>query len=123
MDERECDEEALLLPAREGHEPGVALAVEAQAGEQRLAVHHAFVERRPEVHRLPHLDPLLEVGLLVLHADALPERGGVAVRVETEHADRAAVLPTQSLEAFHRGGLARAVGADQAEDLALEDVE
>ena len=91
VDQRERDEEPLLLAARQRHEPGVALGVESEPREQRVGVDDARVERRPEVDGLPDLDPLLELGLLMLHADALPQRGGVAARVETEHGDGAAV--------------------------------
>src|SRR5690606_23868311 len=53
------------------------------------------------------------------HADLLAQPPPVLGRVEPEHADRAAVAPPQPFDALHRGGLAGAVGAEDAEDLAL----
>src|SRR5205823_798452 len=87
------DEQALLLAAGERHEPGVALGLEAELGEQRVGVGGAGVERLPEVHGLPDLDPFLELRLLVLDADALAEGVAVAPRVEAKDRDRALVRP------------------------------
>ena len=80
------------------------------------------VERRPEVHRFPDLDALLQLRLLMLHADP----GGARRRrdgIEAEHGDGAAVGRRGPLHALHRRRLARAVGADQAEDLAVVHLE
>ena len=57
--QRQGDEQPLLLSARQRHEPGVALVVESELPEQRLAVDRGRIERSPEGDRLPHLDPLL----------------------------------------------------------------
>ena len=81
------------------------------------------VERRPELHRLPHLDPLLQLRLLQLHADPLLQLVDVAEGIEAEHADRTAVGRPDALDAFHGRGLAGSVRADQAEDLTVGDVE
>src|ERR1700750_3184342 len=43
----------------------------------------------PQVHRLPHLDALLELGLLVLHADPLAEGRGLADGLQAQDRDRA----------------------------------
>src|SRR4029079_8540613 len=69
VDERERDEEPLLLSARETHERRVALFAEPELVEQRAPVDRARVERSPQVDRLPHADTLLQLGLLELHAD------------------------------------------------------
>ena len=123
VDQGERDEETLLLPARQGHEPGVALRGQAQLIEEAVAVHAVAIERGPEVHRLPDLDAFLELRLLELDADPLLQRHGVPARVEAEDGNRAAVGRAQAFDALHGGGLAGAVGPDQAEDLARLDVE
>ena len=88
-----------------------------------MAVHRSPVQRRPQAHGFADLDALLKLRLLQLDADALQERDGVAKRIEAEHGDAPAVGDTQSLDALHRRRLAGAVRADEAEDLALEDLE
>jgi len=47
----------------------------------------------------------------------------VGLRIQPEDPDLAGVTPPQALHAFHRGGLARAVRAEDAEDLSSLDVE
>src|SRR4051812_28486401 len=60
VDQRQRDEEALLLSAGERHEPGVAFAFESELREERVAVRYgARVQGAPKVDRLPDLDPLL----------------------------------------------------------------
>src|SRR5262249_50843234 len=73
--------------------------------------------------RFLHLDALLQLRFLQLHANALLETTHVAERIEAEHGNLARVGRAQPFSAFQRGGLAGAVGADQAEDLAGLDVE
>ena len=88
VDERQGDEQALLLAARQRHEPRVALVGEAQLLEQAIAVaDRLLVERRPQVDRLPHLDALLQVRLLQLHADPFLQLIDVAKRIEAQHRD------------------------------------
>ena len=83
VDERERDEEPLLLAARQRHEPGVALVGEPELLEQPSpSATGLSIERGPEIDRLPHLDALLELRLLQLHADALLQRVDVANRIE-----------------------------------------
>src|SRR5579863_2360470 len=69
VDQSQGDEQALFLPARQSHEPGIPLIVEAELFQQALAVHGLGVKRGPQVHGLPHLDPLLELRLLELHSN------------------------------------------------------
>jgi hypothetical protein len=63
------------------------------------------------------------VALLQLDADPGSQSGPVGPRVEPEHPDPAGVGHPDALQAFHRRCLARAVRADDAEDLALLDRE
>src|SRR5689334_1533457 len=60
VDQSERDEETLLLPARQRHEPRVAFLGEAELLEEMIADGNRFlVKRCPQVHRLPDLDSLL----------------------------------------------------------------
>ena len=116
--ECEGDEEALLLPAGERHEPRVALLVEPELPEQPVAVGGVRIERLPEGDRLPHLDPLLELRLLQLHPDAELQRAPVADRVESEDLNPPRVGCPQPFDALQRRRLPGAVRSDEAEDLA-----
>ena len=78
VDERERDEEPLLLAAGQRHEPRVALVAQTELLDQRSPSTRLPVERRPEADGFPHLDALLELRLLELHADALLQRVDVA---------------------------------------------
>ena len=124
VDEGQGNEQPLLLAPRQGHEPGVALVGEAELFEQAIAVaDRLLVERRPQVDRLPYLDALLQVRLLQLHADALLQLVDVAKGIQAQHRDGAPIGLADALDALHGGGLAGAVRADQAKNLALVDVE
>ena len=124
VDERQRDEQPLLLPAGERHEPGVPLLGEPELREKPLAFRCGpAVEREPQIDGFPHLDPLLQLRLLQLDADALLQRIHVAKRIEAEHGDGAIIGLAQPLDAFHRRRLARAIRSDEAEDLALVDLE
>jgi len=88
VDQRQGDEQSLLLPARQVHEPGIALVGESQLVEQPVTVRRlSLVKRRPKVHGLPDLDPLLELRLLQLRPDPVLERVHIAKRVQPEHRD------------------------------------
>jgi hypothetical protein len=64
---------------------------------------------------------LVEVGVLGQEADVLAERG--LAHVAPEHLRAAAARADQGEQDLQRGGLARAVRADEAEDLALAHAE
>ena len=124
VDERQRDEQPLLLAARERHEPArLRFSVRPSWSSSSSPFDRARVERRPEIDGLPHLDALLQLRFLQLDADAVLERVRVLARVEPQDRDGAAVGLAEALDALHRRGLARAVRADQPEDLALEHVE
>ena len=124
VDERQRDEQPLLLSARQRHEPGVALFGKTELLEKTLALADGLlVERRPQVHRFPHLDAFLEMGLLELDTDAILQLIDVAKRIEAQDGNAAAVGSPNPLHAFHRRGFSGAVGPDQPEDLAVPDFE
>src|SRR5260370_12858361 len=70
VDQRKRDKQPLLLASGEVHKPGVPLVREAELCEQVFAFYRfLLVERGPQVNRLPHFDPLLQLRLLELNAD------------------------------------------------------
>ena len=123
VDERERDEEPLLLAARERHEPRVAFLAQPELIDEPIAVDRMTIERRPERHGLANFDALLQLRRLQLHADAFLQRVHIASGIESQHRDAAAIDAPQALDALHRRRLARAVRADQAEDLSGVHVE
>src|SRR5258708_28006716 len=119
-DQRKRNEQSLLLAAREGHEPGISLFDQAKLFEQPFPVDRFLsVKRSPEVHRLPHFDPLLQLRLLQLNSDPLLQFVHVPERIKTEHRDSAPVRPAQAFDALHRSRLTSAVRPDQAKDLTI----
>src|SRR5690606_4617114 len=122
-DECEGDGQALLLTARQLAELLVAVRGEVEEVQELGGVGLLGVERAEDVERLTDGDLVVERGLLELDADVLADGPGVRLRVAPEEAHRAAVRAAQAGEALDRGGLARAVGAEDAEDLAAGDVE
>ena len=78
----QIDADALLLSAGQRHEPGVTLGGEPKALDERGGVDGARIERRPQVDRLPDLDPLLQLRFLKLDAHAALQGVGVAARVQ-----------------------------------------
>ncbi len=123
VDEGERDEQPLLLPARERHEPGLPLVAEAELLEQPPAVDGSGIERRPESDRLLYFDPLLQLRFLQLHADSLLQAAHVTKRIEPEHRNLSGIRRPQPFDALQRGGLAGAVWANQAEDFPRLDLE
>ena len=63
-------------------------------------------------------DLLLQVGGLQADADAVLELAGLDFGIAAEDADAAAAARAQAFQDFDGGGLAGAVGAEQAEDFA-----
>jgi len=80
-------------------------------------------DRGEEPHRLGDPDLVRQCGVLQLAADAPPDLGHLAARVEPEHRDLPGVGVPQSLQALDSCGLAGAVGSEDAEDLPSRDVE
>jgi len=78
---------------------------------------------REQVQHLPHLHALGQVRLLELAADTAAELLRVGERVHAEDPHDPAVRPAQPREARDGRGLAGAVRAQQAEDLAAPHLE
>jgi len=82
VDQRQGDEQPLLLASRERHEPGVPLVGKTELFQQAIAVDCHGVEGGPEVKRLPYLDPLLELRLLELHSNTTLQRINIAKGID-----------------------------------------
>ena len=123
VDEGQGDEQALFLASRQRHEPGVPLVEQPELFEKGVAVDRVGVERRPQMQRFPHSDALLELGLLKLDANAILELIDVSKWIEREDRHRSSLRCPKPFDTLHRRGLASAVGADEAEDLALPNLE
>ena len=83
----------------------------------------AWIEAAEQVDELGHRQLRVQGGGLEADPDARLERVGAAGDVDAEDADLAPVGLAQPLEDLDGRGLARTVRAEQAEDLALRDVE
>src|SRR5688572_16772067 len=124
INQRQCNEQALLLSARQRHELRIALLHEAELLEESFAIRdRPPIQGGPQMHRFPNFDALLELSLLQLCTYPLLQRVDVAKWIESEHGDRSTIRSPQSLNALHRRRLSGAVRADEPEDLAVEHVE
>ena len=99
------------LVSRFPDSPSLSISARQSAG--------VAVERAVQLERLAHAEALGQLAVLKLGPEPLPQLAAVADRVQAEHADRAAVRGAQPFDALDRGGLARTVGAEDPEDLAL----
>ncbi len=115
--------QALLLSARERHVVGVGLVDELHEVEQLPRVPAPRVVAAVEVQRLTGRDLVEQARALELDAEARADLPAVVAQVEAEDLDLALVRLGQSLDHLQGGGLAGAVGAEEAEDLAPLDVE
>jgi hypothetical protein len=100
-----------------------AFSGQPPALEQLTPVGRVRVERGIELERLTYLQLLRQLGLLQLHAYPLVQPVSVGPRIEAEDPDLPVVTFPQALQALDRGGLARAVRAEDAEDLTPVHVE
>ncbi len=122
-DQRERDGQTLFLPSRELPEGGVALLGQAEVVDEPGWIGGVAIERGVQVECLPHSKLIGQFTLLELDADLLTQRVAIAAGIQAQHADRAGVRCPQPGDGFDGGGLARAVRAEDREDLALLDRE
>ena len=122
-DQRERERQALLLPARHAPHQRVPRVLEPDQVEQPFRVVGVVVVGGEQLQRLERLHARVEPAFLQHHADARAQLVAVAPRVDAEHAHLAGVGSAVALEDLDRGGLARAVRAEQAEHLAGRDRE
>ena len=91
--------------------------------DQLARVGRLLVERGEQLERLADGDPVGQLALLELDADEAPESLAVPPGIEPEDADRARVGRPETGDRLDGRGLAGAVRAEDAEDLALLDGE
>src|SRR5438552_18392018 len=82
-----------------------------------------LVKRCPEVYRLPHFDPLLQLRLLELNSDTLLPLVDLSKGIKTQNRDAASVGRTQTCDALHRGTSSRAIWPDQTKYLSVVALE
>jgi hypothetical protein len=121
VQQRQHEEQPLLLTAAHGPEGGRQLAGQPEALEQARGV--ARPPGREQRHGLADPQAIGQGRALQLAADQLPHAVRVAHRIESEHAHGPGVGPAQSLDALDRGRLAGAVGPDEAEHLAGGEIQ
>lgn len=118
------DRQPLLLPTGQPSELGVELVGEAQGVDQLPPVGRLSIERAVQPHRLGDGELVGQLALLQLRAEHVPQlTGWVAVWIDAADPDAARVRGAQPLDTLDGRGLARPVGPQNAEDLALFDGE
>jgi len=121
VEQGQGEKKALLLATAQRRKWGPLLVGEAEGAEQAGT---GRGPRSPEqLHRLRYPQPVGQGRGLQLAADHRAQPRTVHRRVEAEDLDGAAIGAPQALDAFDRRGLAGSVGTEQADDLALFDVE
>ena len=123
VDEGQRQREPLALTARERVERGIRLLGQREARQQRVGLGPNPVERSEQPDRLARRDPALQRRGLQRRANALPHLAGMPARVDAANLDAPRIRRAQADHAFEGGGLAGAVGTNQAEDLAVFNVE
>ena len=118
VDQTQRNGQPLLLSARKRGVESLALVPELQALQQIVRIEHAAVERAEKMQRFDDLDLVGQIGGLQADADAVFELRFLLVGIVIEHADIAAGALADAFENLDGGGLAGAVGAEQAEDFA-----
>src|SRR3990172_2138798 len=117
VNQGDSDGEALLLAAGEGLDERTALLIEGESRQEPLERRTVAEQCGERAQRL--LDGQLrpERLRLELHADAVLDGGALADGVEAEEGDAAAVRLAPAFDHLQGGGLAGAVGAQDAERL------
>ncbi len=122
-DERERERQALLLPARHAPHERVLRLPQPDEVEEPVGVVGRVVVRGEQPEGLEGADTGIEAALLEHHADPGAQARAVTHGVETEDPHGPAVGRAVALEDLDRGGLAGAVGPEEAEHLAGGDGE
>jgi hypothetical protein len=114
---RPAGRQALLLAAGQLGEGGVPPVAEPEPLDQLVRVGRGPVERGVQAQRLADPELVRQLAVLQLDPDQFAQLTVVALGVQAEYADPAAVRCAQAHDAFHGGGLAGPVRPEDAEDL------
>src|SRR5262249_21251315 len=117
-DEGAGDGEALALAAGELADAGVGLLLQLHAADDLVGLEAVAVEAAEQGDGLAHQQFFGELRFLERDADAVLDGGVVAAPAQAEGFDVAGGGLRESLDDLDGGGLAGAVGAEQAEALA-----
>ena len=123
VDEGEGERQALPLSARERLERRVGLLEEREALQEGRRLRFPLIERAKEGQRLARRDLVLESSRLQRRADLFFHLARPLPGIEAADLDRASIWLTQPDDAFDSRRLARPVGSDEPEDLAIADLE
>jgi hypothetical protein len=120
VDQRAGDREPLGLAAGQVLDPAVGLVDQPDPLQPLVGGgDRDVVERGEGADLLARGEPLEERRGLQLHADPREKPGVARPDLLAEHAGRAGVGPAQPLDGLQQRGLAGAVGAEDADELAL----
>ena len=122
-DQRAGQRQPLALAAGELTDPGLGLLPELDQVDHLAGRRAAPIEAPEETDGLGDGELLRELGLLERDPEQGAERAIVAAPPPTQDDHLAGVGGRQAFADLDRGGLARAVGAEQAEALAGADLE
>jgi hypothetical protein len=122
-DQRAGEGKALLLAAGQRADPGAALLFQLHEADDAIHRRAVAEEAAEQSHGLLDGELVRQLRLLQLDAEALLQRAGVGVPVHAQHLEIAGVARRQALAHLDGGGLAGAVGAEQSEAFAGEDLE
>jgi hypothetical protein len=123
VDQSQRERHTLLLATGQSNVELVTLVPKLEALEQLVVIDVMRVKRREERQSLPHRDFVREVGRLQAYANAILDRADVYGGIVPEYPDFASGAFAQPFQDLHRGRLARAIRAEQAENLARSNIE
>ncbi len=123
IDQSEREGEALLLAAGQGRVGGIFFFLKLQAFQQRFAVSVAGIKRCEKIERFTHGDLVGKIRRLQTNADAILQFLLLAVGIEIKNFHVPGGARSQTLQDFERGGFARAVRSEEAEDFSRSHFE
>src|SRR5436190_4910149 len=122
-DERQAEVQPPQLAARQFARPHVLLALQPDQRDDLVGISRRRVHPREVRERLAHADVVVDARLLQDDAHPLAQLARPAARIEAQDGDLPGAARAIALEDLDGRRLARAVGPEQAEDLAALDAE
>src|SRR5262249_21847 len=122
-DQSTSDGKPLALAAGELADPGISLLFQREIGKRLLRPAAGSVEGAKETQRLEDGELFRELGFLERNPHPLAHLPPMACPAPGEHLPVSAIRPRQPLQDLDSRGLARAVGSEQSETLARDDLQ